>query len=99
MYGDKEQKQAIAQREKRAVKVLGGMKIHGSHMKRVMINDEFVDVPKIEYVHLLEGQVKEVRNRLRDTEARLYRVQNNQIKLTSELNSIRREMAARTRLR
>jgi hypothetical protein len=88
-----------ADRQKRAVKVLGGMKVHGSHFKTVMIGEDLIDVPKIEYVNLLEGQIKELRTKVRTLEAKLYRLDNNHSKLLSELSAIRRELSGKISLR
>ncbi len=87
------------ERQKRAVKVLGGMKIHGSHLKTVRIGEDLIDVPKIEFVKLLEEQIKELRTRLRVAEAKLVRLDNNHSKILSDLNEIRRELAGKVSLR
>jgi hypothetical protein len=102
MYGSKHNFVPITpteEREKRAVKVLGGMKITNSHMKRVQIGEELVDVPKIEFVVLLEGQIKELRSRFRDIEMKIIRLQNNQNRFVNELRSIQVDLNNKINLR
>jgi hypothetical protein len=89
----------VEEREKRAVKVLGGLKITSAHIKRVQIGEDLVDVPKIEYVTLLEGQIKEVRNRLREAEMKITRLQNNQNRLINEIRGINAELSNKINLR
>jgi predicted nuclease with TOPRIM domain len=87
------------EREKAASRVLGGMKIHNSHLKRIQVGEELVDVPKIEYVKLLEDQVRDARNRIRELEGRYSRLQNNHNKLVGEIHDIRRELNNKVSLR
>ncbi len=87
------------EREKRAVKVLGGMKIHNSHLKTVRIAEDLIDVPKIEFVKLLEDQIKEVRVKLRALESKLIRLENNHSRILSDISEIRRELAGKVSLR
>ena len=85
--------------EKRAVKVLGGMKIHNSHLKRVQIGDDLVDVPKIEYIQLLEAQIKESRLRLREAELKIARLGAAQINLSADVRDLKRELHNKVNLR
>jgi hypothetical protein len=89
----------VAAREKRAVKVLGGMKIHNSHMKQVQIGEDLINVPKIEFVQLLEGQIKELRKKLRVSEHKLDRLESNYSKLATEMSTIRRDSSNRFNFR
>jgi hypothetical protein len=87
------------ERQKRALKVLGGMKVHNSHIKRVQIGEDLVDVPRIEYLQLLEGQVRELRGQLRAAEGKLTRLEHSQQKLLSNLASLRAEMSGKVIMR
>ena len=101
MYGNNPstQKPTELERQKRAVKVLGGMKVHNSHIKRIQIGEDLIDVPKIEYMQLLEGQVRELRGKLRAAEAKMIRLENNHMKVLSELSNIRVELSGKVSLR
>ena len=59
--------------------------VHGSHVKQVLINDELVDVPKIEYVRLLDEQLREARARITTLEGKYERLFNNYTKVISKL--------------
>lgn len=87
------------ERQKRAVKILGGMKISNSHIKTVRIGEDLIDVPKIEYLHLLEGQVKELRGKLRTVEGKMIRLENNHSRLLSEITALKREILGKVNLR
>ena len=80
------------QRSKAASRVLGGMKIHGSHVKQVMIGEDLVDVPKVEYMQLLETQIREARARVKVMEDRYDRLLNHHNKAVSEINRIKAEL-------
>jgi hypothetical protein len=85
--------------QKRAVKVLGGMKVHNSHVKQVIIDDELIDVPKIEYVRLLEEQIRETRMRLGALEAKHTRLVNNYNKILGKLQEMSRSLSGKVDLR
>jgi hypothetical protein len=82
-------------KEKRAVKVLGGMKVHNSHVKRVQIGEDLIDVPKIEYMQLLEGQVRELRGQLRSAESKLLRLEHAHQKILSTFATFRSELSGK----
>lgn len=68
--------------EKRATRVLGGMKAQNSHVKTVDIGGgELVSFPRAEYVKVLEDQIKQMRNQVRE-------LQNNSQRLTRELSKV-----------
>jgi hypothetical protein len=75
------------------------MKIHNSHIKRMQIGEELIDVPKIEYVHLLEGQVRELRQKLRIADSRMSRLETQHGRFMSEMDSIKRDLAGKVNLR
>jgi len=87
------------EREKRAVKVLAGMKIHNSHIKRIQIGDELIDVPKIEYMKLLDGQIKEYRQRTHQLETRMIKIKEQNDRLQEEIRLIKRELNQKNILR
>lgn len=68
--------------EKRATRVLGGMKAQNSHVKTVDLGGgELVSFPRAEYVKVLEDQIKQMRVTVRE-------LQNNNQRLTRELSKI-----------
>ena len=88
-----------AEREKRAVKVLAGMKVHNSHVKRVQVGEDMIDVPKVEYVNLLEGQIRELRTNLRDAQSQLSKLTRSHNKLLSEIHDLKQELTRKVNLR
>ena len=84
---------AKADVNKSAVRSLSGMKVHGSHVKQVEIGEQIIDVPKIEYVQLLDTQLKEAREKIKRLEEKLEKSQNNYLKLASAIRDLQREMA------
>ena len=99
MYGISVQpsKPAVIEPEKQKspTRVLGGMRVHGSHVKQVVINDELVDVPKIEYVRLLDEQLRQARERIANLEGKYDRLFNNYTKLLSKLQIINQIMSTK----
>lgn len=52
---------------KAATRVLAGLKVQNAHMQRVELPDgKNIDIPKMEYVHLLDKQVRDLRDENRD---------------------------------
>lgn len=84
--------EAPADREKRALKVLGGMKVHGTHVKRIELDGELMEVPTSAYVKLLEDQIKELRRIQRESDARQARLIRAHNKTVEELKAIRIEL-------
>lgn len=83
---------------KAASRVLGGMKIHNSHIKRVEMGGELVDVPKIEYVKLLEQQVKDLRTKVSNMENKVERLQEVTRATQLELRAIQRDSDKKRRI-
>ena len=68
--------------EKRATRVLGGMKAQNSHVKTVDIGGgELVTFPRAEYVKVLEDQIKQMRVTVRE-------LQNNNQRLVREISKL-----------
>lgn len=68
--------------EKRATRVLGGMKAQNSHVATVDIGaGQMVTFPRAEYVKVLEDQIKQMRTQVRE-------LQNGNQRLTRELHKI-----------
>ena len=68
--------------EKKATRVLGGMKAQGSHVTTVDIGSgQLVTFPRAEYVKVLEDQIKQMRTSVRE-------LQNGNQRLTRELHKI-----------
>lgn len=81
-----------ADRDKRALKVLGGMKVHGTHVKRIELDGELMEVPTSAYVKLLEDQIKELRRIQRESDSRQARLIRAHNKTVEELKAIRIEL-------
>jgi hypothetical protein len=79
------------ERQKRATRVLAGMKIHSSHVKTIQIGDDLVDVPKIEYMQLLEKQVRDTREKMRSAENKIERLMKHQSRLADDIKNIKIE--------
>ena len=101
MYGARSKQPAVAPAaskesvEKQAARVLGGLKIHNSHVKKVQIGEDLIDVPKIEYVKLLEDQLRNARVRLKEAEIKIERLRTNHTKFSEELRNIRYDFEKR----
>lgn len=78
---------------KSAVRSLSGMKVHGSHVKQLEVGDQIIDVPKIEYVQLLDTQLKEAREKIKRLEEKLERSQSNYLKLAAAIRDLQADMA------
>lgn len=91
--------ETAAEREKRASKVLGGMKVHGSHIKQVEVDGQVFDVPTAAYVKLLEEQVKEVRNQNRELQNGLSKTNRHIDRLVNEIRKIKDELNNKVDLR
>lgn len=89
----------VPPKEKKPQNVLGGMKIHGSHMKRMQFEDGFVDVPKIEYVRLLEEQITAMRSSQREMNANIQRLYRNITKLQNRIQDIEHDLTNKVDLR
>lgn len=77
---------------KSAARRLGGMKVHGSHVKQVEVGDQIIDVPTIEYVRLLESQLKELKDKVRKLEDKDISKDNRINRLNSAVRDISRDM-------
>lgn len=84
---------------KSAVRSLSGMKVHGSHVKQLEVGDQIIDVPKIEYVQLLDTQMKEAREKIKRLEENLERSQSNYLKLAAAIRDLQAEMANTLKVR
>jgi hypothetical protein len=74
--------------EKRATRVLGGMKAQNSHVATVDVGaGQMVTFPRAEYVKVLEDQIKQMRVTVRE-------LQSNNQRLTRELHKIHDMMRA-----
>lgn len=79
-------------KDKRALKVLGGMKVHGTHVKRIDLGDEMLEVPTSQYVKLLEDQIRELRRMQREMDIRQNRLIRAHNKTVEELKMVRQEL-------
>lgn len=80
-------------KDKSAVRQLSGMKVHGSHVKTVMIGDDIVDVPKIEYMNLLDRQLTDSRNKIKKIENDLEKSERRYNKIVDFVNEMKQKMA------
>lgn len=74
---------------KSATRVLAGMKVQNSHMKRLNIDGEEFDIPKMEYVHLLDKQLKDVREENRNLQNKITRIENACNKIYNDLRDLK----------
>lgn len=88
-----------AEREKKASRVLGGMKAAGVTSVTVDVNGQDVSVPRTEYVKVLEDQVKQLRQSVREMENKLSRLVRSHNKVVEELRSVRNELSNKVDLR
>lgn len=76
----------------KATKQLGGLKLSGSHIQKLVLGDQQVDIPSVNYVKLLEEQVKDLRRELRETQSELKRTARIQNKLIEVINKLRTDL-------
>lgn len=88
-----------AEKEKRAVKVLAGMKVHGSHVMQVEIDGKLVDMPTLAYAKLLEEQVRETRNMHRELQNQHNKLVRQMDRMTNEMRKVKDELANKVNLR
>ena len=93
------QPETAADREKRAVKVLAGMKVHGSHVKQIEVNGQLMDVPTVAYTKLLEEQIRETRNQQRELHNAHSKMQRAMDRMTNEIRKLKDELANKVDLR
>jgi hypothetical protein len=86
-------------KEKRAVKVLAGMKVHGSHVKQIEVNGQLLDVPTVAYTKLLEEQIRETRNQQRELHNAHSKMQRAMDRMTNEIRKLKDELANKVDLR
>lgn len=103
MYGSRpsqNQTKAMDQSaEKRATRVLGGMKAQNSHVKTVDLNGELVSFPRAEYVKVLEDQIKQMRVTVRELENTNQRYKREFNKVYDMLRTIQQDLANKVDLR
>lgn len=80
---------------KAASRVLGGMKVHNSHIKQVEIDGQLVDVPRIEYVKLIEQQVRDLRTRCSTQSHKIDRLQDQIKTLSLEIKTMKRDQQSK----
>lgn len=61
---------------KAANRVLAGMKIQNSHMRRLNVDGDTFDVPKMEYVHLLDKQLRDLKQENSDLKQKVNKMEN-----------------------
>lgn len=74
---------------KAANRVLAGMKIQNSHMRVLNVDGNNIEVPKMEYVHLLDKQVRDTRQTNNDLQARLIKAENVINNLYNEIRDLK----------
>jgi hypothetical protein len=82
-----------------AHKQLSGLKITGSHVKRIPIGDQIVDLPSAAYVKLLEDQIRSLRTEVRESQAATRRVAAAFDRMVTRVDQIQRELATKVTLR
>ena len=74
----------------KATKVLGGMKITGSHLHKIDLGNKIIEIPSVSYVKLLEDQIRELRYEIKKLEQRITKTnridhsQNNKIQILAQ---------------
>lgn len=82
-----------------AHKQLSGLKITGSHVKRINIGDQIVDLPSAAYVKLLEDQIRALRTEVRESQASTRRVAAAFDRMVMRMDQMQRELATKVTLR
>jgi hypothetical protein len=82
-----------------AHKQLGGLKITGSHIKRIPMGDQVLELPTAAYVKLLEDQIRALRNEVRESQTHNRRLANAHNKLVQQMDLLRRELATKLTVR
>ena len=76
----------------KASKVLGGLKLSGSHVQKLVLGEQQIDIPSVAYVKVLEDQIRELRRELREAQAKLRSTINQQAKLIEHVNRLKIEI-------
>lgn len=82
-----------------AHKQLSGLKITGSHVKRINLGDQIVDLPSAAYVKLLEDQIRALRTEVRECQTYIRRVTNAHNKMALQMDRLKQELATKVSLR
>lgn len=85
--------------EKMATRVLGGMKAQNSHTVLVEVDGSLVNLPKTEYVKLLEDQVKQLRDTTRNLESKNNRLNAHVKRVMEDIRALQAEMKNKVNLR
>lgn len=88
-----------ALRDKLATRVLGGMKAQNSHTFTADINGELVTLPRADYVRVLEDQIKQMRNLVREMDTKHQRMTRNFNKMAETIRRLEQEMQNKIDLR
>lgn len=62
---------------KKISRIIGGMKAQGVTSKTVDIDGELFEIPKMDYIKILEKQISEMRTELRQAQTRIARLSDN----------------------
>lgn len=73
----------------KASKVLGGLKLSGSHVQKLVLGEQQIDIPSVAYVKVLEDQIRELRRELREAQSKLRSTINQQAKLIEHMNRLK----------
>ncbi len=103
MYGARPAQRQVAPTaqgaEKKATRVLGGMKANNSHVKTVDVGGELVSFPRAEYVKVLEDQIKQMRVTVRELQNTNQRVNREMSKIYDMMRTLQQELAKKVDLR
>ncbi len=83
---------SIKATDKKTSRVIGGMKAAGVHSVSVEINGQSYSVPRYEYVKILEQDLKETRNKVRQLEDKISRMSRNYNKLVEVIRKMQRDL-------
>lgn len=84
---------------KLATRVLGGMKAQNSHTKVVELDGQLVNLPRAEYVKLLEDQIRAMRQTVRELESKYARTIRSMSKLQDDIRRVELELRNKVDLR
>lgn len=88
MYGNNIQADNEIKNDKKLSRVIGGIKAQGADHRLVNIDNQDIEIPKIEYIRILEQQIKEIRNKNHILENKVSRLQDQLSTSNSRIKSL-----------
>lgn len=89
---EKKPESSVKDDGKAATRVLAGLKVHNAHMQRVELPDgKTIDIPKMEYVHLLDKQLRDAREEIRELKTKNEKNENKIARIEATVNKFYNE--------